>query len=151
MQSLEEKHVPDETMTDESQDFMVMEQDVGGRRGAVDHIQMRQDLHRNWSATRQFLAKVDPAKMNVLQLKLNNEFPDGGSQALIEIITDIEGQAEDLDDECNYHTEQTVNKVLDYFIEDNKFTLRMNNLEIESDTTAVASMHDLRWPIVPQF
>ena len=52
---------------------------------------MRQDLNRNWSATRQFLAKVDPAKMNALKLKLNKEFPDEGSQALIEIITDIEG------------------------------------------------------------
>jgi len=104
-QLLESKDISDEAMTEESQDYMVMEQDVGGRRGAVDHIQMRQDLNRNWSATRQFLAKIDPAKMNALKLKLNNEFPDEGSQALIEIITDIEGQAEDLDDECNYHTE----------------------------------------------
>ena len=109
---------------------MVMEQDVG-KRGAVDHIQMRQDLYQNWSGTRQFLAKVDPGKMNALKQKLKLEFPDDGSQALINFIIDIEGQAEEFDEECNYTTESTINKVIDYFIEDNKFTLRMNNFELE--------------------
>ena len=75
------------------------------KRGTTDHVQVKQDITRNWDKIKDFLANKPDSEIKAirdkLKVKYGAESGENGSD-LIDLLTDKNTKAEDIDEECNY-------------------------------------------------